>query len=172
MVKALSPTEGLIAKSINSFLNVFIDDINNVIKSVWSYELKLLPCDLSTGDDLDYYFPFSLNGQKPISDIKQASSGGKEIIDLAFKIIFIKYLKLIDYPLYLDEYAVKMDPVHRVNAYNVIGSVLAHNFSQVFIISHFESMYGSFKNSDISVFGSSTANIDPNLTFNKVMKMV
>jgi len=171
LVKELSPTEGLIAKSINSFLNLFIDDINGVIDTVWTYNLKLLPCSVGVDDDLDYRFPVKINDNEEIEDISKGSSGLKEIIDLAFKVVFIKYLGLEDFPLYLDEYAITMDYTHRINAYAAIDKVLSPNFSQVFIISHFESMYGSMRNADISIINPDNLMVDSGLSYNKVMKL-
>ena len=171
LVKELSPTEGLIAKSINSFLNLFIDDINGVIDTVWTYNLKLLPCSVGVDDDLDYRFPVKINDGEEIEDIAKGSSGLKEIIDLAFKVVFIKYLGLEDFPLYLDEYAITMDYTHRINAYAAIDKVLAPNFSQVFLISHFESMYGHYQNADISIINPDNLMIDSDMVYNKVMKL-
>jgi len=168
LVKELSPTEGLIAKSINSFLNLFITDMNNVIGHIWTHDISILPCNLEEGD-LDYKFPVSINNNEVINDVSIGSSGLKEAIDLAFKVVFMKYLGLEDYPLYLDEYAVNMDIKHRANAYSAIESILAPNFSQVFLISHFESMYGRFTNVDISVLSKDNLMLDDNLVYNKVM---
>jgi len=170
LVKELSPTEGLIAKSINSFLNLFITDMNNVIGHIWTHDISILPCNLEEGD-LDYKFPVSINNNEIINDVSIGSSGLKEAIDLAFKVVFMKYLGLEDYPLYLDEYAVNMDIKHRANAYSAIESILAPNFSQVFLISHFESMYGRFTNVDISVLSKDNLMLDDNLIYNKVMSI-
>ena len=41
-----------------------------------------------------------------------------------------------------------MDPEHRVNAYDVIDRVLSHNFNQIVLVCHFESMYSRFANAD------------------------
>lgn len=170
MVKELSPTEGLIAKSINSFLNVFVDEMNKIINSVWSYSIQLLPCSVSEDSDLDYKFPVKIDNDNVIKDISDGSSSMKEIIDLAFKIVFMKYLGITDSPLILDEFGITMDPVHRVNAFNVIDGVLANNFKQIFIISHFESMYGALTNkADINILNSDNLNIDKNLMYNECM---
>lgn len=170
MVKELSPTEGLIAKSINSFLNVFVDEMNKIINSVWSYSIQLLPCSVSDDSDLDYKFAVKIDNDNVIKDISDGSSSMKEIIDLAFKIVFMKYLGITDSPLILDEFGITMDPVHRVNAFNTIDGVLANNFKQIFIISHFESMYGALTNkADINILNSNNLNIDKDLKYNACM---
>ena len=171
LVKELSPSEGLIAKSINSFLNVFIAEINNIINSIWSYDMSILPCEVSADNDLDYKFKVLINNDEVIDDVSKGSSSMKEIIDLAFKIVFMKYLGIINGPLVLDEFGKTMDPVHRINAFNAINNNLANIFKQIFIISHFESMYGAYANSDVSIISTNNINIDKDLEYNKVLKI-
>lgn len=172
-IRELSPTEGLIAKSINSFLNVFINEINIIVNSVWNYDIRLLPCEVTEANDLDYKFPVMIDNNEIISDISLGSSSMKEIINLAFKVVFMKYLSLTGFPLILDEFAVTMDPEHRVKAFDAIDRLLAPNFSQIFIISHFKSMYGRFeRSSDINILNSDNLELDDTLVYNKHMQII
>jgi hypothetical protein len=171
MLKELSPSEGLIAKSINSFLNVFITEMNNIINSVWSYDMMLLPCEVTDDNDLDYKFKVYVNNDETIEDVSKLSSSMQEMVDLAFKIVFIKYMHLTDTPLILDEFGRTFDENHRNTAYNIINTIIAENFSQIFIISHFESMYGRFKNADFVVLNENNLTLDPNINYNTVMKI-
>lgn len=148
MVTALSPEGGLIAKSINSFLNSFLSEMNNIINSVWSYNMELLPCEVDESNDLNYKFKVKVNHDETIEDVSKLSSSMQEIVNLAFKIVFIKYLGLQGFPLILDEFGRTMDPEHRVNAYDVIDRVLSHNFNQIVLVCHFESMYSRFANAE------------------------
>lgn len=148
MLDVLSPDGGLIAKSINSFLNTYLSEMNSIINSVWSYNMEILPCEVDEGNDLNYKFKVKVNHDETIEDISKLSSSMQEIVNLAFKIIFIKYLGLQGFPLILDEFGRTMDPEHRVNAYDVIDRVLAHNFNQIILVCHFESMYSRFANAD------------------------
>lgn len=170
MVKELSPTEGLIAKSINSFLNVFINEMNYIINSVWSYDMKLLPCEITDEDDLDYKFKVYVDNSETIDDVSLLSSSMKEIVDLAFKIVFLKYMDLTESPLILDEFGRTMDPGHRVSAYNTIDNLLSNKFNQIFMVSHFTSMYGRFKNSDIIVLDPNNMDIE-DMRYNEVIKI-
>ena len=170
IMKELSPTEGLIAKSINSFLNLFIKDLNTIINSLFINNVKVLAPNIENGD-LDYNFPILMNDNGIIDDIAHGSSGLKEVLDLAFRIIFMKYLGLNDYPLYLDEYAVNADTGNRVKAYTAIDSILGPNFSQVFLISHFESMFGRFSNADISILSKENLLVDDGLIYNQHLKL-
>lgn len=149
MLSALSPTDGIIAKSINSFLNIFIKEMNHIINSVWSYEMKLLACDITEDNDLDYKFKVLVNNDEVIEDVSKLSSSMQEIVDLAYKIVFMKYMHIADTPLILDEFGRTMDEVHRDTAYNIIDRIFTTNFEQIFLVSHFESMYGRFVNADI-----------------------
>lgn len=153
LVKELSPSEGLIAKSINSFLNNFIRDMNSIISKVWSYDIEILPSEISNSNDLDYTFTVRVNGDEIIEDVSLLSSSMQEIVDLAFKIVYIKYTRINNVPLILDEFARTFDKNHRIKAYEIIETLFASHFRQIFMVSHFESIYGRFINSDINIIG-------------------
>lgn len=159
-LKALSPNEGLIAKSINGFINKFLTEMNAIINSVWSYEIVLLPCQINEDNDLDYQFSVLVDNNQTIDDVSNLSSSMKDIIDLSFRIIFMKYMGLSDMPLILDEFGITMDDKHRFNVYSVIENTLANNFSQLFITAHFKSMYSRFLDSDIVVLDDKNLDLD------------
>lgn len=167
MIKELSPTEGLIAKSINSFLNVFVKEMNNVINSIWSYDVEILSCDTTEGDDLDYKFKVKVNNSEIIEDISKLSSSMKEIADLAFRIVFAKYMKLQEIPLYLDEFGSTFDKEHRTSAYNVIDKILTSDYPQVFLVCHFSSLYGSMSNCDFNIIDSNNIELDGINSYNQ-----
>ena len=148
MIDVLSPESGLIAKSINSFLNGYLSEMNNIINSVWSYNMELLPCEIDSDSDLNYKFKVKVNHDEIIEDVSKLSSSMQEIVNLAFKIVFVKYLGLANYPLILDEFGRTMDVEHRQTAYDIIDRVLSHNFNQIILVCHFESMYSRFVNAD------------------------
>jgi ABC-type polar amino acid transport system ATPase subunit len=154
MVKELSPTEGLIALSINSFLNVFVQEMNDVLDKIWSFPLELLPCEANEENDLDYKFKVKVNNDEVIEDVSKLSSSCKEIVDLAFRIVFAKYMHLDEIPLYLDEFGSTFDPKNMSNAYYVIETLANIDYPQIFIISHFEHVYGSIKNADFNILDS------------------
>ena len=167
-VAGLSPTTGLIAKSINSFLNIFIAEMNAIINTVWSYDFNILPCGISDSLDLDYKFKVQVN-DAVISDVSKTSSSMQEIINLVFKIVLGKYLGLSKHPLILDEFGRTFDTNHRATAYKMVNDTFIGMFSQIFIVSHFESMYGSFSNADVSILSSSGVDVSDIQTVNKVM---
>ena len=164
----LSPNQGLIAKSISSFLNKFIQDINSVISTIWGYDMEILSCDLGN-DDLDYRFRVLVNNDETIEDISKTSSGMQEIINLAFKVVFCRYMGFIGYPLTLDEFGGSFDAHHRITAYEALQNTIINDFSQVFIVSHFESMYGRFGNADVSILGTVGVDTDTIKKYNEVV---
>ena len=146
LLTILSPTKGLIAKSINSFLGVIIKEMNSIINTVWSYNMELLPCTVDGDKDLDYKFKVLVNDDHEVEDISKLSSSMQEIVNLAFRLVFIKYCNLQGIPLILDEFGRTMDREHRINSFNMVDQILLNNFDQVFLVSHFEEMYGRFNN--------------------------
>lgn len=171
MCKVLSPDEGLIAKSINGFISVIVKEMNTIINSIWTFDLEVLPCEVSDGSDLDYKFRVKVNNDQIIEDVSKLSSSGKEIVDLAFRLVFVKYMGLIDIPLFLDEFGNTFDKAHRTSAYRVIDKVLSGDYKQIFIVCHMSSIYGSFKNVDFIVLDDNNIDLDPSIETNTVMKI-
>ncbi len=168
LMTELSPSEGLIAKGMNRFINVFLQEINSVLATIWSYPLELYILNEETDvGELDYKFALIVDSGEPIKDINKASTAMKEVIDLGFKIVCMKYLGMLDYPIYLDEFGASMDSVHRHGSINTIKDLIQNsNFSQVFLISHYESSYNSFKGADITVLCSNNITIPKDMNFN------
>jgi hypothetical protein len=133
--------------------------MNYIINSIWSYDLEIKACDLENGD-LDYKFPVISDSRGFTEDVGLTSSSMKEVIDLAFKIVTMKYSGMEDYPLFLDEFGRTMDMSHRVRAYSAIDNVSSGIFSQVFIVSHFSGVYNRFSDSDTIVLDSKNISID------------
>lgn len=171
VLKELSPAEGIIAKSMNSFLGIFINEMNYIINTVWSYRMELLPCEISEENDLDYKFRVLVDDSEMIEDVSKLSTSMQEIVNLAYRIVFIKYLNVQDVPLFLDEFGRTMDTAHQISAYNTIEQIMADNFVQIFIVSHFESMYGRFSNADISILDTNNIDIGGINLYNTVLKI-
>ena len=169
-VKELSPSEGLIAKGLTGFINHFVSQMNSFIKKVWTYPLVLIPIvpDETDSVDLDYRFSVMVNDDAVIGDVSKVSSGMKEIIDLAFRIVSMQYLHLGDAPIVLDEFAAKLDKTHREAANAMIRDIsINSNFSQIFMVSHYEESYGSFNNCDVIVLHDANIPVVRNGVYNK-----
>lgn len=168
-VKELSPNTGIIAKSVTGFINHFIHRVNIFIKDIWAYPLELQPIIVIDDVDLDYRFPVMVNDGIIVSDISKLSSGQQEIVGLAFRIVSMQFLKLDTAPLYLDEFAIRLDNTHRNSALNTIHSLItSSNFCQVYMVSHYEKSYSSLKNCDITVLCKSNIVLPKDAVFNKV----
>jgi DNA repair exonuclease SbcCD ATPase subunit len=154
-VKALSPTDGLIAEGLLGFVRQFTKEMNALIRKIWAYTLEVQPCGISTeqGAELDYKFPMVVGSRDNIvPDVSRGSSGMQEIVDLAWKVIALKYSHLETGALLLDEFGKTLDLEHRTAAIMAIKSLLETKpFSQLFMISHYESHYGAFSNAEVCV---------------------
>lgn len=169
-IDALSPNYGLIAKSLDSFINVFIEDINYVINSIWSYRLELENGANTENNDKDlltYEFPVRSGEEGYSEDVSLTSTSMKEVINLAFKIVVMKYSNMEDYPLFLDEFGSNMDDVHKVKAYEALDNVSLSTFSQIFIVSHFSGIYNRFLDSDTIVLDNKNISLDKTKEVNK-----
>lgn len=168
-VKELSPTEGLIAKGLTSFMNMFLSQMNDFIRKIWLYELTLLPVYTTDDEvDLDYKFQLQINDGIIISDIAKGSSAMKEVIDLAFKIISANHLGLSNAPIFLDEFGAKLDHSHRQAAFRLVTNLLTTaNYSQMYMVSHYDHSYGSLKNAEMLVLCPNNIIIPKDAVYNK-----
>lgn len=145
----LSPKNGFIAKTISNFLNVIINSINSVIAGVWDYKMILKPINIEE-DPLNYKFKVEVEDRLVIDDISSISSGMKEIVNLAMKITLYKLLRLDNYPIYLDEYGVKLDQMHRSKITDIIFKMINSNvYSQIFLITHIDMAFSYFKDTEV-----------------------
>ncbi len=154
--KAMSPKDGLIADGLYGSIRNSVAQMNAFIKRVWSYPLVIEPCGIAgdTGAELDYIFPLLVDGKRR-KDVKKGSRGMHEIVNLAFKVMGMKYLGLTDWPLFLDEFAANLDKEHRFAAGAVIASLMeSGQYPQLFMVSHYVEGYGAFPNSEVCVLDS------------------
>ena len=153
LIKQLSPVDGLIAEGLFGFIKNFCNQMNSLIKNVWSYPMEIKSCELADDNsvDLDYKFPIKL-ASDTVSDVSKGSTGMIEIINLAFKIVAMKFLGLQNTPLLLDELGKTLDSTHRGGIIMLIKNMLEqHIFTQTFMISHDFSQYSAMLNVDTCV---------------------
>lgn len=173
-VDELSPTKGLIAKGLTGFINHFVKMVNSIIEKVWLYPMSLTPILPNEEDDinLDYKFKVSVKGEE-VPDISECSTGQKEIIDLAIKVVALAFLRLDRGPLFLDEFGANMDVAHKAAAFKMISELLSQsNFSQIYMISHFESSFNSNLDADITVLCPANIQIPNGLEFNNATSII
>ncbi|BDH16659.1 MAG: hypothetical protein [Bacteriophage sp.] len=147
---ALSPVNGLISRYIQNFLDVFIEDVNMIIADIWTSDMEVLSCAVES-NDVNCKFPLSINeGYLVTPDIADASDGQVDVIDFAFRMVVGQYLKMYDYPLFLDELAPTLDEQHRVNLIRYLNKLMEDGtYSQMFMISHYASNHYAFANAEI-----------------------
>lgn len=137
----LSPKNGLIAKSVSSFLNMIIHNVNKSINAVWHYKMELKPINVES-DNLDYRFKVEVEDKLTINDASNCSRGMKEIIDLSFKLVVYKLLAMENYPLWLDELGSHIDKTHMDKLIHFIQQIsMSDKYSQLFIISHKDNLH-------------------------------
>ena len=165
----LSPQDGLIAESLLGFLNLFLDEMSNVIEHIWSYRMKPFMEIGEDGIELDYRFKVEVEGiEDPVKDISKLSRGQKEIMDFVFKLLVMQHLDMSDYPVYMDEVGASFDPYHRDKLYQYIKMLVEDNqISQVFVISHIASSHDALSLADRCVLDTDATMIDEEV--NKVL---
>lgn len=155
LVEELSPTKGLIAEGLLGFIRIYIKQMNSFIKNVWAYPLVIQECNVSNDEtaELDYKFPVLVGEQAiRVNDVSEGSTGICEIIDLAFRVTAMRYLKMDRWPLILDEFGSSLDIKHREQAIQTIKRILSSAaFNQVFMVSHYPDVYGALDNPEILV---------------------
>lgn len=152
----LSPTEGIIAERLRDAIYRIVDQMNTIIASVWSHDMKILECGFEN-NDLDYKFPVMVESPDNVTnDMQRTSKGQAEMINIAFKLTAMLYLEMLEYPLFMDEPGEGFDEQHRDQIMSLIRSMLdAGHYSQLFMVSHFASSHGSFLDAEILVLDSS-----------------
>lgn len=172
-VRSLSPTEGIIAKSLVSFMDQFVNNMNLFIREIWTYPLEIQSL-LADGEDvqeLDFKFSVSANGGAPIPDVAFGSSGMREIFNMAFKIVSLQHSGLADGPIYLDEFGNALDEKHRTTAqFALLELMQSSEFSQVFMISHDKGSYGNLRNTDVNVLCSRNVAVGDGEVYNVNMR--
>lgn len=150
MVKELSPTDGLIADCMKGFITIFAQQMTDIIKNIWTYDLVVLPCKVGEKDELDYRFPLRAGmSLEDADDVSEGSTSQVDVVDFAFRIMTILYLGLEDMPFYLDEPATTMDEAHRSNIILFIKEYVdMRKASQLFLVSHYFQQSGAFHPSE------------------------
>lgn len=169
----LSPNKGIIARQLQCFTTHFFGQLNSFLRNVWTYPLEIVPVEADPDEaiNLDFRFNVKVAG-KIIPDANRGSTAIKEGIDLGFRIVCSEYLGINTGPLYFDELGASFDAAHRHAAQRLIESIITNcNHSQVFIISHYEEMYGGFKNCDTNVLCSANVPKTNGNNFNQQMRI-
>lgn len=151
----LSPKTGFLGDVMNEFIDEFVGRMNSIIASVWTYSMEILSCRNKKGD-LDFYFPVRVQGADKLSpDVKDTSGAQTKIINFAFKYLMMKTHRLINFPLFLDEFTNGMDESHIVRMIKLVYDMVeTERCSQLFMILHQANQYGSFPQAECLVINA------------------
>lgn len=152
IIASFSPEKGILSRHLFISISRITEMLSKYIEHVWTYPLKVFPCDMSEGD-LDYRFPYRLNeSDEMISDVSRGSTAQKEIIDLTYRLTAYKALGLKQYPLLLDEPGSGFDESHRSSLVDFIKMLIdTDEFSQTIIISHNSDVHSRLNTADYCV---------------------
>lgn len=155
LVSELSPKEGFVAELLTSFIRQMLKDMNDVIASLWTYDLEIQMCKKSE-TELDFKFPLSVkNNEYGADDVADGSSAQVDVVDFAFKYIVVQYLGMTDFPFLLDELAPTFDELHRRNIMHFIRQLIDTNVcTQLVMISHYAETHSAFVKSEYVVTDS------------------
>ena len=168
----------LTEKATNPHYTTLDEQMNEIIGSIWTYDLKVgLPRLPEKGKNMDYKFPLTyrdprLPGQGgEVPDVSLGSSAQKDIVDFAFKLVVMCYLDMLDWPMFLDELGASFDEEHRYRILTYIKQlVLSQQCSQVFYISHYASSHAAMSTADITVLDSSNVTVPRVINQNVIIK--
>lgn len=148
-VDELCPKGGLIARSVSSFLNTIIYNINTTISRIWDYKMVLKPIDVEN-ESLNYKFKLEIEDRLTVADISLASGGMQDMINLCFKMVLYRLLGLDGYPFYTDEFGLKLDSSHRSKVFALIfGMINSTQYSQIFMVTHIDVGIANFKDVEV-----------------------
>lgn len=158
LVKALSVSDGLIAEGLFGFINELISRMNHIVDQVWQYPMAVMPCTLDGESvDLDYKFPVSVSSTGVIKDVSEGSKGQVDMMDMAFLITAMSYMKMTDSALILDEMGSSFDTEHRTALIILIKSLVEQrSFNQIFMVSHDYHQWSALNAQVIQLVGKST----------------
>lgn len=162
LVKALSPTTGIIADTLVGFMNEFIGEMNNVISRIWTTKLELGPCSIKR-DEFTYMFPVATEGEShPMADVSKGSTGEKDIFNFTFRLIAMQYMGLDTYPLLTDELGSSFRSDHKRRLYDYLKLLIdSGTCSQLIAISHFTDTVDELNRADVNVIDTTGLLVPP-----------
>ena len=143
--KATSSNEGIVVDIIKDFMDRFLGLYNNNLRKVWSYDILVSEAP-DKGQVFTCQFPVHIGDDpEPIDDVSDGSTGQESLFNFVFKLIVFKLEGLKDYPLLADEFGKDFDDEHRESLVNFIKGLMEDkDFSQLFMVSHYSSVYSCF----------------------------
>lgn len=151
--KCLSPAFGIPQKYMARYMNAIIDGANGIIARVFSYHFKIRPVDENTPLTFDLSAEV---GDVIVDDVSNCSTGQQDMINLAWTLSMMIQLRLVNYPIYLDEFGNTFDEHHRQRLLNLITELQnLRVITQVFMINHHAIVHEGILDRDVLVLADS-----------------
>lgn len=153
LLDILNPNDGLIAKTLLGFIRHFLDQFNQLIGHIWTYDMKVV-AEESSEFTKNYNFPLKqANKATPSQDVRESSKGQQEMVDFAFLLLTMRYLGLSHFPLLLDELGGGFTEVHRIHIFNYLKQLVeTGQVEQLFLISHNATSHDTLNLADVICF--------------------
>lgn len=153
-----------------TFLNNVFGIMNAFISKVFTYPFKV--STLSANSPLNYRFEVKNKGSK-LPDMSDGSDAQVEMLNLAFNLAVRYQLKLLDYPIHLDEVGRTFDPLHKQKLLDLLRYLIDNGIvSQMFLINHHAAIHEGLTNSETLVLDPSNVMVpeihNQHATFNGV----
>ena len=161
LLDVLNPNDGLIAKTLLGFIHHFLDQFNQLIGHIWTYDMKVV-AEESSEFTKNYNFPLKqANKDTPSSDVRESSKGQQEMVDFAFILLTMRYLGLSHFPLLLDELGGGFTEVHRIHIFNYLKQLVeTGQVEQLFLISHNVTSHDTLNLADVICFDPQATMVD------------
>lgn len=153
LLDVLNPNDGLIAKTLLGFIRHFLEQFNQLIGHIWTYDMKVV-AEESSEFTKNYNFPLKqANKAMPSQDVRESSKGQQEMVDFAFLLLTMRYLGLSHFPLLLDELGGGFTEVHRIHIFNYLKQLVeTGQVEQLFLISHNTTSHDTLNLADVICF--------------------
>lgn len=161
LLDVLNPNDGLIAKTLLGFIHHFLDQFNQLIGHIWTYDMKVV-AEESSEFTKNYNFPLKqANKDTPSQDVRDSSKGQQEMVDFAFILLTMRYLGLSHFPLLLDELGGGFTEVHRIHIFNYLKQLVeTGQVEQLFLISHNVTSHDTLNLADVICFDPQATMVD------------
>ena len=161
LLDILNPNDGLIAKTLLGFIHHFLEQFNQLIGHIWTYDMKVV-VEESSEFTKNYNFPLKqANKDTPSQDVRDSSKGQQEMVDFAFILLTMRYLGLSHFPLLLDELGGGFTEVHRIHIFNYLKQLVeTGQVEQLFLISHNVTSHDTLNLADVICFDPQATMVD------------
>lgn len=165
LIESIHPSDGLVGHQIKTLIQKLLDDVNYFISLIWGDEMHL-----AIGDNV--YVPNVVRrGARP-NTIDKCSAGMSSVIDMAFRLVAIKYLDKTDRPFIIDEFGNDFDHFHKKKSMELINKLPEYGYTNIYVVSHYtDSIYTLSNQAEITVMDDTNLSLDVSIKSNTMEKL-